>query len=237
MKNIKFLLALVATVSLSTAQAAILWSPTESTATLADDFNSYPTGPVTAPFPIIGGTLGEAFTGQVVSDSGGFDVVTGTPVNPLAIAASVGEVEVFQFGDGTVVGIGTGAGAEGIGEGAISFRFEDGQSEMGIDVLGVDSNGNMQLQFFDDSGAAVDTVTVPLDADGSFTFTSDAGDFAGVTITNTDPGGVTYDNLRLSSIGEPAAEVPVPTLGTWSLLLLVLAMLWIGRSGLRAHRH
>jgi len=214
--------------------AAINWTATQSSLAITDDFESYSPGPISAPMAILGGTTGESFVGQSVATGTGFDVVTGTPSNPLTVAASSGEAEIYIYGDNTLVGMIPGQLPDGIGEGAVSFVFDEDHTEMGIAVLGAQgSGGAIDFQFFDRTGASVGTASIPNPADGDYTLTSDGAAFAGVTISNTDPGGVTYDDLRIGEGAPPTPATPVPTLSTWAIYLLVAMVGLLGWFGVR----
>jgi hypothetical protein len=154
-----------------------------------------------------------------------FDVVTGTPNNPLTVASSTGELQIFFSGSNTLVPVVPGGQPDGIGEGALSLLFDGDHTEFGLTILGNSISGEVTFQFFDRTGASVGTETVvTTSVNPDFTLSSDAGAFAGVTITNTDPAGVTYDNFRLGDVVQTGPATPVPALSPWSLFILVFVI-------------
>jgi hypothetical protein len=215
--------------------AAINWSETVSANAIVEDFESYVPGNVDGTLSINVGTAGEAFVGQSVSEASGWDVVSGTPVDPLTIAATTDEVQVFPYSRANSL-LGLSGGTVGIG--SVSFQFDSDHSELGLAILGADQ-GDATFQFFDRTGASVGTAVVTLTVtDSDFTLTSDAGSFAGVTITNNDGAGITYDDLRLDAGNPPepsSPSVPVPTLSQWAILLLSVLLALIGLASIR-HR-
>lgn len=219
--------------------AAINWSETVSTSAIAEDFEAYPLGNVDGTLSINVGTAGEVFLGQSVSEASGWDVVSGTPTNPLTIAASTDEIQVYPYFSFSKSVLGLTGGTVGLG--SVSFLFDLDHSELGLAILGA-NQGDVTFQFFDRTGASIGTAVVALTVTNSnFTLTSDAGSFAGVTITNNDPAGITFDDLRLGegAVVPPAPStpaLPVPTLSQWAILLLSVLFGLIGLAGIR-HRH
>lgn len=219
--------------------AAFNWSETVSTYAISEDFEAYTPGNIDGTLNINVGTVGEVFVGQTVSEASGWDVVSGTPTDPLAIAPSTDEIQIFPYnrGNSTLGLIGT-----TIGVGAVSILFDLNHTEIGLAILGA-NQGDVTFQFFDRTGTSVGTAVVTtILQDSDYTITSDAGAFAGVTITNNDAAGVTFDELRLDP-GTPdvvppptAPALPVPTLSQWAILLLSVLFGLIGLAGIR-HRH
>jgi len=204
--------------------AAINWSETVSAEPIVEDFESYTAGNIDGTFDINVGTAGETFLGQSVSEASGWDIVSGTPTNPLTIAASTDEIQVYSYTRGlSVIGLTGGT----VGLGAVSILFDNDHSELGLAILGA-NQGDVTFQFFDRAGASVDTAVVTTTVfDSDFTLISDAGNFAGVTITNNDGAGVTFDDLRLGQGVAPqpsAPAVPVPTLSQWALIMLSMLL-------------
>jgi hypothetical protein len=225
MMNKKVLFAvLVSCLFAQNLWAAINWSETVSTNAISEDFEAYPVGKVDGTLSINVGTAGEVFLGQSVSEASGWDVVSGTPTNPLTIAVSTDEIQVYSYvRDNSLMGLTGGT----IGLGALSFLFDLDHTELGLAILGA-NQGDVTFQFFDRTGASVGTAVVTLTVlHSDFTLTSDAGSFAGVTITNNDGAGITYDDLRLGegAVVQPSAPaLPIPTLSQWALILLSMLL-------------
>jgi hypothetical protein len=236
MKNKMLFAVLVSLFFSQSLLAAINWSETVSTKAIVEDFESYALGNVDGTLSINVGTAGETFVGQSVSEATGWDVVSGTPTNSLTIAASTDEIQVYAYPNFSNSLLGLTGGT--IGLGAVSFLFDLDQTELGLAILGA-NQGDVTFQFFDRTGASVGTAVVTLTVTNSnFTLTSDAGSFAGVTITNNDPAGITYDDLRLdagTAPEPPSPSVPVPTLSQWAILLLSVLLALIGLASIR-HR-
>jgi len=227
MRKIVFVAVLANCLFTQNLWAAINWSETVSSLPVVEDFESYPVGTINGTLVINGGVAGETFLGQSVSTASGWDVVTGTPSDPLTIAASTDEIQVYPYvRANSLLGLSGGT----IGLGSVSFLFDNDHTELGLAILGA-NQGDVTFQFFDRTGASIGTAVVNLTVTHSdFTLTSDAGSFAGVTITNNDLAGITFDDLRMAAGTPPAPPqpvgppVPVPTLSQWALILLVMLL-------------
>ena len=150
-----------------------------------------------------------------------FDVLAGTPTNPLSLQIGLPKqnVNVFaQSGYGNVV---CGLGPLGypdydaIGEGAIAVLFPNPQTSFAIDIMGVDGGGVATFDFFKFDGTSLGTITVsPSNRTYGFKTTTGLPDIAGFSIYNTDPAGLGYDNLRFTLV---PIRFPVdnPTDGTF----------------------
>jgi hypothetical protein len=95
--------------------------------------------------------------------------------------------------------------------------FGEDQQVFGFEVFAEGGEGTeLGVQFFSRTGAALGAFTLPPSAGITFLgFRVVDGDWiAGVSLTNTDPGGVGYDSVTFSTIPEPS---------TASLVLLGLA--------------
>ncbi len=168
--------------------------------------------------------IGESFSGQTVTLSGGFgdspwgfESVSGTPSGPLSLQTphSGGVLTVFGELQGL---LGDSLTNSLVGEGAISILFLSDQVEIGLDFLKGDG-GDITLQFFERSGALFDEVLFTYEGSKSLTFRSsdNVSRFAGVSITNYDHRGIGIDNLRFDT----TAAVPEPA--TFALLGIGLA--------------
>jgi hypothetical protein len=159
--------------------------------------------------PTLGIGFGEKIIGQINTPAGGFDVISGTPGAPLALDTSIAANYGLCLVDGypsVLAGLGPLGypDYDAVGEGAVTVLYDIDQSVVGFDVAGA-NGGSMDIQFFNRSGSLLGTLSVAA-ADASFAFSSDATDIAAITIDNTDPGGIGYDNLRFAS--QPVIPAP-----------------------------
>ncbi|MEN8657223.1 hypothetical protein [Marivita sp.] len=154
-------------------------------------------------------TIGERLAGQDVQNADGFDAVTGTPAAPLrAIPGAPGQTFAIAhhagFGSNALFPVGpTGAEQpEGRGEGSAAFVFDAPQIAIGMrlhaeysDPLGQrPAPGSAVLTFHDATGQTTQ-ITLPLTHGVlSYGWLSDVG-IIGLTIQNTDPGGIAIDDI------------------------------------------
>ncbi|MEM7724632.1 MAG: hypothetical protein AAF376_20045, partial [Pseudomonadota bacterium] len=186
------------------------------------------------------------FVGQTITPSGSFDTLSGTPTGPLTLFNDDPDENILAVdgGDGNVgntsiAGLGPlGFPAfDAIGEGVISLLFDFDQSEFGFDLIGGDGGG-ATLQFFSRDGMLLSEIaTGTIFGTISLGFATDDGSqsIAGVSIVNSDPGGIGVDNILSDVVGvigppptvppvtPPVAPIPLPA-GAW-LLLSGLAVL------------
>ncbi|MFN9316624.1 MAG: PEP-CTERM sorting domain-containing protein [Microcystis sp.] len=167
-----------------------------------------------------GADFAERFVGQSLSFSGNSDILSGTPTGPLAlqVGAANQNLNVFTFNTSQVL---TGLGPLGfpdgnaIGEGSFAVLFDFDQSEIGFDLLGGDG-GSATVNFFRRNGSLIDTITIILSlSDTSYGFKQMSGikEIAGISIHNTRPGGIGFDNLVHDVPGGPGPgpeKVPEP---------------------------
>ncbi len=166
--------------------------------------------------------MGERFAGQSVSDGtnqSGFgihDVISGTPDGPLSLAVGAANQNLV-IGDTTQAG-GTGNAISGlssvgypeftaIGEGAVAMLFDFDQRDIGFTTFGAWEPGDLRADFYDRSGALLGTVIIDEIADGGFGFATSDGSaaIAGVVLTNTEGEGISYDNVRYSTVPVPGS--------------------------------
>jgi len=187
-----------------------------------------------------------SFVGQTVSASGLFDILSGTPSSPLTFMADVMNENILavdggdgNFGNTGIAGLGPlGFPApDAIGEGAISMLFDFDQSEFAFDLIGGDG-GSATLQFFDRTGGLLSEVnTGSISGTIMLGFATDDGSqsIAGVSIMNTDLGGIGVDNIRsdvVGVVGPPPASPPPgagnPTLPPGILLMATGLLALVG---------
>jgi hypothetical protein len=163
-----------------------------------------------------GGLLfSERFVGQTQGLSGDFDVITGTPSNPLLPqAGDPGEnLDVFDYAGNVLAGLGPIGypDIDAIGEGSVAIYFPIPQSKVKFDLVG-GNGGAATVSFYRMNGTLIDDVVVSDLADLTYGFgTADASaSIAGILIQNSDASGtgvvnICYDasatNTRVASWG------------------------------------
>jgi len=192
----------------------------------------------------------ERFVGQSLGFAGDFDVLSGTPLNALALQVGVPDQNLDALMDvsGTVLLAGVGPVGyspalplvtpdyDGIGEGAVAALLASGYSEVAFDAAGVDGGGSLTIDFFRRDGSRIDSLNVstgpplpgPITLNLAFQRTEKVNDIAGFSIYNTDPGGVGYANFRLGA----AFNMPAPVVSPRSLALLSAVLGLVGLVGL-----
>jgi len=145
-------------------------------------------------------SFGERFVGQTLSYALNFDVLSGSPTNPLTLVAGAPS-ENLLVGILALGGLGpvaSGVPGQAIGEGSVAVSLDEDQAEVGFAALGTNM-GTATLDFFRRDGSLIQTVVVT-DLDSLFLgygFRRVGGitDIAGFSIQNADEGGVFYDNF------------------------------------------
>ena len=168
-------------------------------------------------------SFGERFDGQGITDTGGFDVVTGLPTGTLSLVAGAAgqNLHVITAGGSNVLdGLGPAGfpNSSAIGEGAIAILFDADQFEFGLSLAGVGpGSSQVDLAFYNRDGLLIETMSLSPTSSGAIAFRRDGNieEIAGVLITNLDPSGLAIDNVRFN--------VVIPTPG--SLTLLAVAFL------------
>lgn len=164
-----------------------------------------------------GADFAERFAGQTLSASGNFDVLSGTPSDPLTlqVGAANQNLNVFVNASSQVL---TGLGPLGfpdgaaIGEGSFAVLFDFDQSEFGFDLVGGDG-GSATVDFFSRDGALIDSIVLSGLSSQSYGFQRAGGvnDVAGITVQNDDGAGVGFDNLCHDVAGVVGQPTPTPT--------------------------
>ena len=147
-------------------------------------------------------TFGERFAGQSRQANGDFDVITGKPFVPLTVLdGGEGQTLGAMHVRGSIVLHGHGPRVfpkvEAVGEGSIAVLFERDQPALAFDIAGGEQ-GYASIQFINRQGEEIDTVTFgPLSA-ARYAFSRHLlpPDLAGFILVNTDPQGISVDNLR-----------------------------------------
>jgi hypothetical protein len=165
--------------------------------------------------------FGERFAGQTLGSTPGpvgdlHDTLTGTPTNPLNLLAGAAGRNLVIFSSISVDPVLDGVGPagypnfSGIGEGAISFLFNDDVREFRVSLESA-NGGTGRLQFFARDGSLLGVQDLgPMGTGGGvsdheFGFRSTGTFIAGVSFTNLDPGGLGFDNLGfVRVVPEPA---------------------------------
>ena len=166
-----------------------------------------------------GADFAERFVGQSLSFSGDSDILSGTPTGPLAlqVGAANQNLNVFTYTTSQVL---SGLGPLGfpdfdaIGEGSFAVLFDFDQSEFGFDLVG-GNGGSATVNFFRRNGSLIDTIILSGLSNTSYGFKQMSGikEIAGISIYNTDLGGVGFDNLVHDVPGGPGPgpeKVPEP---------------------------
>ncbi|AZZ94541.1 hypothetical protein EUZ85_29030 [Hahella sp. KA22] len=179
---------------------------------------------------LVGASFAEKFDGQTLSTSGNSDILSGTPTGgalTLSVGAAGRNLNVFTYGgDGNVL---TGLGHLGwpnfdaIGEGAVAILFDNDQSEFGFQSVG-GNLGSAVFEFWARDGSLLDTIMPTSLGTDYFGFAREGGlqDIAGISIYNTDPAGIGFDDIIFDVPGpDDPRNVPEPP----ALVLLLLGLL------------
>ncbi|MEX0800787.1 MAG: LPXTG cell wall anchor domain-containing protein [Dehalococcoidia bacterium] len=170
-----------------------------------------------AVFESDGADFAERFAGQTLSANGDFDVLSGTPSDPLSLqlGAANQNLNVFVNGPSQVLaGLGPAGfpNFEAVGEGAFAVLFDFDQSEFGFDLVGGGA-GDATVDFFARDGTLIDSIVLSGLSDQSYGFqrAGGANDIAGISVQNSDDGGVGFDNLCHDVAGVVGQPTPTPT--------------------------
>ena len=142
----------------------------------------------------------ERFMGQKLSSSGDFDVVLGSPINPLIlqVGAPGQSLDVFAYTTNVLAGLGHLGypDLDAIGEGSIAMYFPLSQSRVSFQLVG-GNGGSATLSFYRADGSLIDNVVVSGLADLAYGFATFNGapSISGILVQNTDPSGIGVVNI------------------------------------------
>jgi hypothetical protein len=154
----------------------------------------------------------ERFVGQVLSTSGSSDVLSDSPVGGLSLQVGLPDhnlnIITNALDDNVINGLGPLGfpNSGGIGEGAIAILFDNDQSEFGFRLIG-GGLGSAQVEFWKRDGSLIDAITLLNLRTEYFGFSREGGiqDIAGISIWNTDLGGIGLDDIKFNVVPVPPA--------------------------------
>lgn len=193
--------------SLSPPAVAVVISNNSVSGTIVNTFEDQGTGNVAGFITQSGATYGERFAGQTLV-SAGFDTLSGTPSNPLSLLANssvASNIGILSFNSSLTA---YGDLNNAVGEGALSILLSSGTDVFGFNVVGT-NGGTLTAQFFGQNGTILGSITAGAITNGFFGFSSTDPIF-GVSLTNTDPAGIAYDNFTFN---QSSVTVPGPIVG------------------------
>ena len=198
----------------ATANAGVVIDNT-ITGSITNNFDSLASGAVAGLISQSGAMYGERFAGQSLTEGPTFDVLSGTPSSTLTLLANsvlANNIGLLAYNASPNVIYGDLSAT--IGEGALSILLDAATDVFGMDVVG-SNGGAFTVQFFAINGSLLGTIAQGISGDGFFGFRATAGEqIRGVSITNTDLGGIGYDNVTFNAV----SEVPEPaSIAMWGL--------------------
>lgn len=212
------------------AQAVSFIDPAELTVTGNIDFTTLqPTDGQTVRNDIIdmeGASFGKRFAGMSIFRSGSVEGFSGAPTDPLTLQAGPSNQNLALANEGAggfIVGVSSFSGGfpnvGAQGEGMISVMFDQLQSQIGFDRVGVDGQAGYSLvvDFWRADGSLIHrAVTTRSFTEAAFRRAGDVADIAGITIVNSDSGGLGYNNFRFAAL-DVGSAVPEPA--SWAMLV------------------
>lgn len=199
--------------AMSSALAGVILD-NKITGSVVNDFEALPVGKVAGLISQTGATYGERFAGQALSTVGGFDSLSGAPTVLLTLLANpviADNIGIFLGSSKIIYGDLGGL----LGEGALSIRLSAGTDVFGVRITGSDG-GPFTANFFGSEGSLLATIAqATLRMASFFGFRTTGGDrIFGVSLTNTDPDGLAYDDVTFNQLAIPEpAPLAMPGLG------------------------
>lgn len=213
---VSLVLALAATAAQPQAIQLVPYSELEARLVARVDFESYSRVP--SPGNVLdgiavfeGARIAERFSGQLVAQDGGFDILHLAPAGPLALQPGVAgqnlAVEFVFFMSNQLKGMAPPGFPEkdAGGEGAVAILFDRDQSALGFRVAAEPDpknaavpKGRMTVAFYRRDGMLIDRLEIRLNwllAGYGFARVGGAEDIAGIAITNRDPQGIMIDDV------------------------------------------
>ncbi|MGB0715474.1 MAG: hypothetical protein ACPGXK_06330 [Phycisphaerae bacterium] len=160
--------------------------------------------------------FGEKLLGQVNQPFDGYDLISGTPDTPLALdddmAPELGVNVMSIFGTTVLAGLGPSGfpNPDAIGDGALTVLFDVDQRVVAFDLVGTNF-GTVTLTFLDRQGAELGTVELTGVYDTTHVFSSGQSEIAAINFSNTDWGGLAFDNFHFQPVVQN--EIPVCAAG------------------------
>lgn len=157
-----------------------------------------------------GASMGERFSGHVLTERDGFDRLSHLPLPPLRLEPGAeGQnlaVSFLYMMSNQLGGLGPAGfpSRDAGGEGSIAVLFDRDQFALGFKVAAEPTpevaapKGRMNVAFFRRDATFISVLTIGLDwgfSSYGFVRENDAEDIAGMVITNLDPEGIAIDDL------------------------------------------
>lgn len=171
-------------------------------------------------------SFAERFNGQSLTYSDNFDVLSGSPANPLSLqVGSPGQNLAIAYDDMLEpLGPLGFPNSNAYGEGSVAVLFPSPQRAFKFDVWGSSNNGPMTVKFFRSDGGLLGTFTAGA-TDETYAFKTSSGnpEIAGFSIENCDRGGLGFWNFCYSQKPVNTPEFP----STLIPLALIIGILGI----------
>lgn len=226
MSNYKIIAPLL--LACCSASAAVVHIPGPLPGPIVEDFNGSLAFPDTV-LPLAQGIqAGAHFAGQTAGITGSppggpWETIAGAPPSFLTLVAQPTDASGFQNvllsggPNGDIAGY-----LNSMSTGSLAFLFPRGMLAFGVDIKFANTTpssndpGPVTFEFFDGAGSSIGSFSFTA-VDMAHAFESDSANIRGVLITNQDPLGLAFDNLRL---------IPSPA----TLMLLAVGLVGRGLS-------